>query len=90
MTTARKVVIFYHSMVCPRCQLSGIALRKVLRRHPEVEVTKVEFLTNMDRAKQAGVKSIPTLVSEGHSLTAIVLTTAKIERFFEALASEPG
>lgn len=90
MTTARKTVVFYHSVICPRCQVSGLVLRRVLRRHPDIEVTKVEFLTNMDRAKKAGVKSIPTLVAEGRSLTGIVLTPAGIERFFEALASEPS
>jgi hypothetical protein len=51
-------------------------------------VTKVEFLTNMDRAKEAGVRSIPALVADGRSLTGILLTPARIERFIESLASE--
>jgi predicted DsbA family dithiol-disulfide isomerase len=32
-------VVFYHSVACPRCQLSGHMLRRVLRAHPDVEVT---------------------------------------------------
>lgn len=88
MTTAKKNVVFYHSVVCPRCQISGLALRKVLRKRPDIEVTKVEFLRNMGRAKKAGVTSIPTLVAQGRSLTGIILTPAGIERFFESLSSE--
>jgi predicted DsbA family dithiol-disulfide isomerase len=86
---ARTVVEFYHSVICPRCQVSGIALRRVLDRHPGIEVRKVEFLTNAARAREAGVTSIPTLVSGGRSLTGVILTPAKIERFLESLASGP-
>jgi hypothetical protein len=71
-----------------RCQISGLVLRHVLKKRPDIEITKVEFLTNMDRAKEAGVSSIPTLVADGRSLTAIVLTPARIERFLETLPSE--
>jgi len=90
MTAVKKTVVFYHSVICPRCQLSGLALRRALRRHPDIEVTKVEFLTNMDRAKRAGVRSIPALVAEGRSLTGTVLTPTRIERFMKSLASEPS
>jgi len=78
-------VVFYHSMICPRCRLSELALRRALRKHPGIEVTKVEFLTNLARAKQAGVRSIPTLVAGKRSLTGFVLTPAGIDRFLAAL-----
>jgi predicted DsbA family dithiol-disulfide isomerase len=90
MTAARKVVVFYHSVVCPRCHMSGIALRSVLKKHPEVELKKVEFLRDRALARKAGVRSIPTLVADGRSLAGIVLTPAKIERFLASLASEPA
>jgi predicted DsbA family dithiol-disulfide isomerase len=90
MTTAKRKVLFYHSVVCPRCRISGFALRRALKRHPDIEVTKVEFLTNLDRARKAGVRSIPTLVAEGRSLTGIILTPARIERFLKGVASEPS
>lgn len=79
MSAAKITIAYYHSVVCPRCQLSRLALRKALKRHPDVEVTNVEFLSNMNRAKKAGVRSIPALVAEGRSLTGIILTSAKIE-----------
>ncbi len=87
---ARTVVDFYHSVICPRCQVSGIALRRVLGRHPHVEVRKVEFLTNLDRARRAGVSSIPTLVCGDRSLTGVVLTPGKIDRFLRSLGSASG
>lgn len=88
MTPAKRKVVFYHSVICPRCQVSGLALRKALRAHPDVEVTKVEFLTNRDRAREAGVTSIPALVAGGRTLTGIILTPARIERFLASIASE--
>jgi predicted DsbA family dithiol-disulfide isomerase len=87
-SAAGKVVVFYHSVVCPRCQVSKLALRKALRKHPDIEVKKVEFLTNMGRAKQAGVHSIPALVADGRTLKGVVLTPGRIERFLESLDSD--
>jgi len=78
-------VVFYHSVACPRCQLSGHMLRRVLRAHPDVEVTKVELLTHMAQARAAGVKTIPALVAHGRSLTGIILTPGSIERFLASL-----
>jgi len=62
-------------------------LRRVLRNHPDVEVTKIEFLTNRRRAFDAGVKSIPALVAENGMLAGIVLTPKRIERFLESLTA---
>jgi len=87
---ARTVVDFYHSVICPRCQVSGIALRRVLERHPQIEVRKVELLTNLARARQSGVSTIPALVCGDRSLTGIVLTPGRIERFLASLGSAPG
>jgi predicted DsbA family dithiol-disulfide isomerase len=86
--SANKInVVFYHSVVCPRCHFSGLMLGRLLRKHPDIEVTKVEFLTNTDRARADGVRSIPALVAQGRSLTGVVLTPSKIERFLESLTA---
>jgi len=89
MPSRTKRVEFYHSVICPRCHVSNVLLRRALRRHPDVEVTKVEFLTNRDRAREAGVESFPALVAEGRTLTGFLLTPAGIERFLDSLAGEP-
>ena len=85
MSTRRKSVVFFHSVICPRCAISGLALRKALAKFPEIEVTKVEFLSNRERAREAGIRSIPALVADGRALTGVVLTPGRIEKFFEAL-----
>lgn len=85
-----KKVEFYHSVICPRCHVSNILLRRALDRHPDVEVTKVEILTNRDRAREAGVKSFPTLVAEGRMLSGFLLTPRGIEDFLSSLTHRPG
>ncbi len=85
--TVKKQVTFYQSIVCPRCQMTKVLLARALREHPDVEVTRVEFLTNMARAKADGISSIPALVSEGRRLTGAILTQNKIERFLASLGN---
>lgn len=85
MSSRTKRVEFYHSVVCPRCHLSNALLRRALRNHPDVEVTKVEILTNRDRARKAGVRSFPALAAEGRTLTGFLLTPGGIERFLSSL-----
>ena len=87
MSGEKTEVVFYHSAVCPRCRLTGLMLRNVLPRHPGIEVTKVEFLTNRDRARRDGVATIPALVAGGRTLTGIVLTPGKVERFLGSLTA---
>ena len=76
---------FYHSAVCPRCRLTGLILRSVLRRHPEIELTRVEFLTNRSQARRDGVRAIPALVADGRRLSGFLLTRGRIERFLASL-----
>ena len=80
-----KRVTFYHSLICPRCHAAGLFLNSLLREYPDIEVTKVEFLTNQKRASEDGVKSIPTLVSGGRSLSGFLLGRGKIRAFLESL-----
>jgi len=88
MAAGAKKVVFYHSVICPRCHVSNALLRRALRRHPDVEVTKIEILTNRDRARKAGVRSFPALVAEGRTLSGILLTPGAIERFLSSLDGE--
>lgn len=46
-----KTVTFYHSVVCPRCQLSGLLLERALRKYPDVQVTKVEYGLGLARRR---------------------------------------
>lgn len=80
-----KKVTFYHSVICPRCHAAGFYLSQLLGDFPEIEVTKVEFLTNSKQAKEDGVKSIPTLISGSQTLSGFLLSKKRIRGFLESL-----
>lgn len=91
-------VTFYHSVICPRCRLASLALNSLLRDYPHVTLERVEYLTNLSSARDAGVRTIPTLMSEGRTLSGFLLTKSSIRRFLDSLervrpianASGPG
>lgn len=80
-----KTVRFYHSMICPRCHLSGLFLSRLREEFPDVTVERVEYFTNLGRAKRDGVRAIPTLVAGERRLGGFFLTPRSIRRFLEAL-----
>ena len=81
-----KTVTFYHSVVCPRCQMAGLSLSLLRRDFPNITVDKVEYLGNLGSSRKAGVRSIPTLVSGDKKLSGIYLTKKKIRQFLESLS----
>lgn len=81
-----KTVTFYHSAICPRCGYVKLALKSLLDDYPEIRIERVEYLTNMKGARQAGVRSIPTLVSGDQVLTGFVLTKPRIRSFLDSVA----
>ena len=80
-----KAVRFYHSVICPRCHLSGVFLSRVGLDFPDVAIEKVEYLANLGRARGDGVRGIPTLVAGDRRLSGVFLTPKAIRRFLEAL-----
>ena len=78
-------VTFYHSAICPRCRLASVALKSLLGDYPHISVERVEYLTNLRAARDAGVRSIPTLRAEGSTLSGFLLTRSAIRRFLDAL-----
>jgi hypothetical protein len=80
-----KTVQFYHSMICPRCQMAKLSISQLRDEFPHVVVEKVEFLSNIGRAREAGVWRIPTLVAGDRKLSSFYLTKKSIRDFFEKL-----
>jgi len=78
-------VTFYHSAICPRCRLASIALSSLLSDYPHISLERVEYLTNLRAARDAGVRSIPTLSAEGRTLSAFILTKSSIRRFLDSV-----
>lgn len=80
-----KTVTFYHSVICPRCQLAGLWLTGLLEEFPDVKLERIEYLTHLGQARRDGVRGIPTLVSGGHRLTGVILTRTRMRRFLASL-----
>ena len=80
-----RTVTFYHSAICPRCGMAGLSLAQLKQEFPDLEVAKVEFLTNRGRARDEGIRSIPAFVSGDKTLTGFYLTKSRIRRFLESL-----
>ena len=80
-----KTVRFYHSMICPRCHVSGLILSRIRAEFPDVTVEKLEYFTHLGEAKRDGVRGIPTLVAGERRLGGVFLTPGSIRRFLEAL-----
>ena len=80
-----KTITFYHSVICPRCHMANLSLAQLLREFPDIKLDKVEFLTNGERAKADGIRSIPALVAGDQKLTSFYLTKGRIRRFLESV-----
>ena len=69
-----------------RCQLAGRALASLRKEFPDVEVEKVGYVTNRQRAREAGVNSFPTLASGDQQLSGVLLTKGMIRGFLAGLS----
>jgi|TARA_B100001964_G_C14109721_1_gene543179 hypothetical protein len=65
--------------------VAGLLLSQLGSEFPDLEINKVEFLTNLRQSREKGVRSIPTLVYEDRQLGGFILTKNKIRRFLQSL-----
>jgi hypothetical protein len=80
-----KTVTFFHSVICPRCQMAKLSLSQLEREFPDVRIERVEYLSNLGRAADAGVRMIPSFVAGDRRLTGFYLTRASIRNFLASL-----
>ncbi len=55
-------IIYYKSVLCPRCIPTNRLVARLRREHPEIEIEEVEVITNLPRALRDGVAMLPTLI----------------------------
>jgi len=65
--------------------MASRALARILDDFPDIKIDKVEYLSNRALAREAGVKTIPSLVYGEKKLSGLVLTKGKIRSFLESL-----
>lgn len=56
-------IIYYKSVVCPRCIPTGRFVAQLRQAYPEIEVEEVEVLTNLPRMLRDGVLMLPTIIA---------------------------
>jgi hypothetical protein len=83
-----KTVTFYHSVICPRCQMAALSLKQLLPQFPGISVEQVELLTNLGRSRREGVATIPTLLAGERRLSGFYLTRKRICEFLESLEGQ--
>ena len=58
-------VIYYKSIICPKCIPTNRLIKQLKQTHPEIEVEEIEIITHMSRARRDGVKHVPTIIAGG-------------------------
>jgi glutaredoxin len=56
-------IIYYKSIICPKCIPTTRLLKQIKKEYPEIEVEEIEIITNRSRAKQDDVRHIPTIIA---------------------------
>lgn len=64
--------------------LVGRELTKLQKEFPELQIEKVDILTNPGRTFKDGVRMIPTLKAGDRTLTGIYLSSAQVREFVTA------
>ena len=55
-------IVYYKSLLCPRCIPTTKMLKAFRQRYPEVEIEEVEVIAHPGQARAAGVRQVPTIV----------------------------
>ncbi len=61
-------IVYYKSILCPRCIPTNRMLKAFQQKHPDVTIEVVEVATHPKRAKAAGIRHVPTIVIGEHRL----------------------
>jgi predicted DsbA family dithiol-disulfide isomerase len=83
-------IVFYHSVLCPRCLLVGRTLKRLQEEHPDLVVEKVEVTTHPAESLRQGIRIIPALTAEGRKLSGLILTPAAVREFVEKIYPGPA
>ncbi|MGV1099508.1 thioredoxin family protein [Thiovibrio sp. JS02] len=74
---------FYRTVLCPRCLYVDRVLKKICAEIPDLVIERIEVITNPERARKAGVRSVPTLKIGDDLLAGFMLNRKKIDHFLE-------
>jgi glutaredoxin len=78
-------VIYYKSIICPKCIPTNRLLKQLKREHPEIQVEEIEIITHMSRAKRDDVHHVPTVIAGDQRF----FTAPTMDELLAALRAEP-
>ncbi len=62
-------IVYYKSVLCPRCIPTNKMLKALRRQYPDVEIEEIEVIAHPAKARAAGIRQVPTLVIGPHRIT---------------------
>ncbi len=66
MKNESREIIYYKSLICPRCIPTSRFLKELKKDYPQITVREVEVLAHMKTAKNEHIHSIPVIEVAGH------------------------
>ena len=82
-------IVYYKSLLCPRCIPTSKMLKAFRQRYPQVEIEEVEIIAHPSRAREAGVRQVPTIVVGSRRITRAMPLSQFAQWVFEA-ENEPA
>ncbi len=61
-------VVYYKSIICPRCIPTNRLITRLKQAYPEIEVEEIEVLRHPGRARRDGIRGIPTIIVGPHRI----------------------
>jgi len=83
-------IVYYKSVLCPRCIPTNKMLKAFQQRYPEVEIEEVEALRFPRRMREAGIRHLPTLVIGEQILTRAIPIERLTEMVFKSTPNTTG
>ena len=74
-------IVFYKSVLCPRCYLAKKYLLAVCSTLPDVQIEEVEFMKSPVQAWQEGIRMVPTVKIGDNILSGLYLNKELIANF---------
>ena len=81
-------IVFYKSVLCPRCHLAKKHLLAVCSAHPRLQIEEVELVTSPLRAWRDGIKMVPALKIGDNVLSGLYLSKTAITDFLAQMNSK--
>lgn len=75
------LITLYKSSLCPRCYFAKKALLELAKKNPDLHIEQVDILTSPGKTFRAGITMIPAIKIGDKTLSAIYLSSKKIDEF---------